>query len=145
MKRFYLLVLLVLSLSVVGCANASSSSDVSEVCSLEIENTLSQEIKICVGQVKNLSNDENHYQWDWDSIGTISSPTENRFKFLPVSKVQSKEIIKIYGYPDEGYEFFVWASVPNISTNGFGIPKYAKKAYIYLNNGEIIVSMYPNF
>lgn len=137
MKRFYLLVLLAFSLSVVACSNASTSPIVPAECSLEIENVTYQEAKICVGQVRVLDDGTS----DWDSIGTPSKPTENRFKFLPVSKVQNKETIKIFGYPDEGYKFFVWAyALPDGPGNGFGVPKHAKKVSIYLNQyGQIRV------
>lgn len=96
---------------------------------------------VSVGQVKIL--DDGHC--DWDSIGTTNNPTKNRFKFLSCSKVQNEEIIEIFGYPDEGYDFFVWAQVlPNGPANGYRIPKYTKKVYVYLNqNSQIVISMYP--
>ncbi len=101
---------------------------------------------IHVGQVKiSSNNDGKYYTWDWSSLGTSNAPSENRYKFLPWTKVQKNENIEIFGYPDEGYGFFIFAQVlPNGPMNGYGIPKYAKKAYIYLNkNNQIVISMYP--
>ena len=123
-----------LSLLTIGCANAAATS---EVCSLEIENTLSEEIIVAVGQVKILNDGKNYY--DWNSVGTENIP-ENGIKFLPWSKVQGKGIIEIFGYPDEGYDFYIWAGIPDGPWNDWGFPKSAKKAFIYRQDNKIIVS-----
>ena len=134
MKKFCLLGLLTLSLSllVIGCANASS-----EVCSLEIENTLSEEIRVAVGQVKILSdNNGTYYTYDDSFID---------YKFLPLTTVQGKEIIKIFDYPDEGYLFFIKAQVGlHGPSKEDGIHKYATKVSISVNeNNQMIISTYP--
>lgn len=135
MKKLCLLGLLTLSLSLltIGCTNASS-----EVCSLEIENTLSEEIMVAVGQVKILSdNNGTYYTYDSSSI-------DYRY-FLPWTTVLGKEIIKIFDYPDEGYSFFISAQVGlHGPREEIGIHKYAKKVYISVNeNNQMIISTYP--
>ena len=135
MKKLCLLGLLTLSLSLltIGCTNASS-----EVCSLEIENTLSEEIMVAVGQVKILSdNNGTYYTYDLSFI--------DYWYFLPRTTVPGKEIIKIFDYPDEGYSFFISAQVGlHGPSNAVGIHKYAKKVYISVNeNNQMIISTYP--
>ena len=143
MKKLCLLGLLTLSLSLltIGCTNASSA-----VCSLEIENTLSEEIMVAVGQVKILSdNNGTCYTYDLSSIDYWYIPTENTRKFLPWITVQGKEIIQIFDYPDEGYSFFISAQVGlHGPSEAVGIHKYAKKVYISVNeNNQMIISTYP--
>lgn len=142
MKKLCLLELLTLSLSLltIGCANASSP-----VCSLEIENTLSEEIMVAVGQVKILSdNNGTYYTYDYSSIDWYT-PTENTRKSVPWIIVQGKEIIKIFDYPGEGYSFFISAQVGlHGPSEEVGIHKYAKKVSISVNeNNQMIISTYP--